>query len=421
MPMQAINEVSKLIGRGNSLSPSLRMTKYAMIGGDNEKKDAVDFVCGAKALDLRPDSIATSIPGAVSFKMKLMGRLIVNQAGGVLENAGLCLHRHFGYPYIPGSALKGIARHAAWLDWEEEEDDDNKSELAKKIALTFGYPTGDEVLDDYLATTLSELFDKNDGEFSSFAGTVSFLPVFPDAAAKLETDVLTCHHMDYYSGKTDRALDNESPNPQFFPCVAEGATFTFSVAPLRRSRKLDFDPLAFAVKYLKIGVDDQGVGAKTSAGYGWFQEDPAIKIAEEARIAEEERIREEEKRLENEIVQVEKRNKQLLDEIEQEKAEEARIAEKLRSALVDIGFSALGGSMDLGKILSLAGKLQEAQNGALSEEEKAELVKLLKASHEATGGKDNNWKKKSKSKDTWKKIRVLLDDVQANALREELS
>ena len=37
---------------------------------------------------------------------QLQARLMVNMAGGVMENAGLCLDR-FGLPYIPGSAVKG--------------------------------------------------------------------------------------------------------------------------------------------------------------------------------------------------------------------------------------------------------------------------------------------------------------------------
>src|SRR5438034_1425306 len=46
---------------------------------------------------------------------------MVNMAGGVMENAGLCLDR-FGLPYIPGSAVKGCARRAALaalLEWCE--------------------------------------------------------------------------------------------------------------------------------------------------------------------------------------------------------------------------------------------------------------------------------------------------------------
>lgn len=43
---------------------------------------------------------------------QLQSRLMVNMAGGVMENAGLCLDR-FGLPYIPGTAVKGCARRAA--------------------------------------------------------------------------------------------------------------------------------------------------------------------------------------------------------------------------------------------------------------------------------------------------------------------
>ena len=43
---------------------------------------------------------------------QLQSRLLVNMAGGVMENAGLCLDR-FGLPCIPGSAVKGCARRAA--------------------------------------------------------------------------------------------------------------------------------------------------------------------------------------------------------------------------------------------------------------------------------------------------------------------
>src|SRR3989454_9666269 len=43
---------------------------------------------------------------------QLQSRLMVNMAGGVMENAGLCLDR-FGVPYIPGSAVKGCTRRMA--------------------------------------------------------------------------------------------------------------------------------------------------------------------------------------------------------------------------------------------------------------------------------------------------------------------
>lgn len=278
MPIQATKEVKDLQGLENYLSTSLRLSKFAKVGDANEKRTAINFAIKGVQERFRP---VVRHPLAKTFIMKLGGRMIINQAGGVLENSGLCIHRHFGYPYIPGSAVKGIARHAAWLEWVDAKDANEKLETGEKIAMTFGYPTGDkcpkdpkkqikdklDYLDDYLADKRPELFAK-EGKFATFAGSASFLPAIPEGKAQLETDVLTCHHMDYYAGKTTRALDNESPNPQFFPVVAEDTSFRFAIVPLRNSQNIKF-----AEDYLKRGLEELGIGAKTAAGYGWFSVD----------------------------------------------------------------------------------------------------------------------------------------------------
>ncbi len=270
MPIQMTNEVKELVGRGDCLSPSLRLTKYAFVKTKPEEdkakrnkdhnfnKNIIDFICKAK-----PQEKKTSfeVPNSETLIMKLGARMIINQAGGVLENAGLCIHRFFGFPYIPGSAVKGIARHAAWEEWFYEKKDD--ANFAKQIADTFGYPTGDKSLDNFLK---EEHYD------TKKAGSVSFLTATPIGEAKLETDVLTCHHMDYYNGQLEKALDNESPNPQFFPTVAAETSFKFQIVPLRNSQKNKSDICQFAVKYLKLGLEDNGIGAKTASGYGWFEE-----------------------------------------------------------------------------------------------------------------------------------------------------
>jgi len=322
VPME-VREVLPQDGKG--LSPSLRLTKFAPLRRKDSKKDAIDFLCAAE-----PESFKAVVnpAGAVSHVVTLQSRLIVNQAGGVLENAGLCIHRHFGYPYIPGSAVKGTARHAAWCAWRETEDEVAKLDLARKIGLTFGFPTGDGVpkkdigrensdayLDGYLTQSrVPEWYDKN-GKPIARAGAVSFLAAVPEGTAKLVTDVLCCHHMDYYSTgdkhkdymkkSGGKALDNENPNPQFFPAVESGATFVFTIVPLRRPRGMDFDPLKFAWNWLKRGLEENGAGAKTSAGYGWFEYDEraeAQKLEQEAaerkRKAEQQKKQaEEEKRL----------------------------------------------------------------------------------------------------------------------------
>ena len=322
MPIKAIKEVSDLLGNGDGLSLSLRMTKFAKV--EETGKSPIEFLCGAKthtSARVSSFSVFRSVPSSVSIIMRINSRLIVNHAGGVLENAGLCIHRHFNYPYIPGSAVKGIARHAAWNEWYETRRDD--AELAKKIAITFGYPTGDKCpkkeemsrptkenyLDEYLKIKFPDLFGK-DAKHENYSGSVSFLPAIPhDSNWKLVPDIVNCHHMNYYGGKEPnaKALDTESPNPQFFPAVEAGAIFVFTLLPVPgRDAIPGFNPLGFAKEYLKKGLEEHGIGAKTSSGYGWFEEDVEdtnkLKAeAESARNELEKQKREKEEKLKNPV------------------------------------------------------------------------------------------------------------------------
>ncbi len=314
MIVTATKEVQDALGgRGfpRLTSPSLRLEKFVRISekrdNENLKRDEITDVvkCHNTKRDAFPGAFSPAdLPDAVTLHMKLAYRLIVNQAGGVLENAGLCLHRHFGFPYIPGSAVKGAARHAAWCRW----DDEGEAGQALKIALTFGYPTGDRGLDAVLADDFPELFSKETGKYKTFAGTVAFLPAWPadPKSVKLVTDIVNCHHPKYYSRDPQyintqggRAADDESPNPQFFPAVEAGATFQFVLLPTRRAKNIanefHFDPLEFARDALREACEIHGLGAKTAAGYGWFEPDAQ---AEERAVKEREAREAERKRQE---------------------------------------------------------------------------------------------------------------------------
>lgn len=268
----------------NNESVSLRLSKYLCLG-ENEKMKQIDAVVQCHNSNLREIKYFIH-PKSETLMMELRGRLIVNQAGGVLENAGLCLHRNLNYPYIPGSAVKGCARHYAWEQWKDSEDSEEKKQTAKLIALTFGYPTGDkapemrkrkerlnkeEYLDNYLEIYFPELFGK-DGKYNSFSGSVAFMNAVPYKKAKLVTDILTCHHMKYYNGEIPQALDNEKPNPQPFPAVEEGTTFIFQIVPIKNKADVNF-----AKQMLKEALEVNGIGTKTSAGYGWFEENCALR------------------------------------------------------------------------------------------------------------------------------------------------
>jgi CRISPR type III-B/RAMP module RAMP protein Cmr6 len=228
---------------------------------------------------------------------QLKARLMVNMAGGVMENAGLSLDR-YGLPLIPGSAVKGCARRAALAalrEWCETgakpEGDDNlfskvcdafktPAEMLSVAARTFGWVELDwsnpkSNLSDFhwacngaaetLQSALTLLHPSKE-----FAGSIAFLDARPNRDPGLILDVVTPHHKDYYDGKLKTATETEDPVPVFFPAVKEQAEndhFTFLLIQLRRT---DETLLTFAQESLRTGLEVFGIGAKTNTGYGWF-------------------------------------------------------------------------------------------------------------------------------------------------------
>ena len=244
-------------------SPSLRLTKYASVGlkdnGEKEVNKASEIKavinCPADAGEIfDPSESKARSDRFVTVYARTGDRLMVNMAGGMLENANICLHPHFGYPYIPGSAVKGCARRAAWSELQEVRSGVDREAIEafeKRMRLVFGSVSKDP-----------------DEDFEG--GRVCFFPATPEGKRLLEADVLTCHHPDYYGGRMDEALDTENPNPQFFPAVKKGTLFRFRLAPVKIGVE---DPQALmndAERWLRQALMLYGIGAKTAAGYGWF-------------------------------------------------------------------------------------------------------------------------------------------------------
>lgn len=307
-------------------SPPLRSEKFLHIG-DNSKRCECDAIAAVSKKSKAELGMLTTlfrnpkkVPGELRFMLKLAGRLIINHTGGVLENAGLCLHPHAGIPYIPGSAVKGVARRSAWCEWAnalDAGDEQSGKMMALKIALVFGFPSNDDAFDGYCRKEWPELFDDDRGRHSASQGTIAFMPAMPVEYVEIVTDIVNCHHSKYYNGKQSDPFDNEKPNPQFFPAVEKGAVFEFSVRPLNRAAALAeqvgeycdvsaSNLTCFARESLRRAAEDYGFGSKTSNGYGWFYDDQTAvetitqKVESERQLAEEnlafESLSDEEKR-----------------------------------------------------------------------------------------------------------------------------
>lgn len=259
-------------------NPSLRLAKFVRVGGDGgNKQKELRAVC--KCQETNGAAPQLDLPARTECVWgELRSRLAVNLAGGILENANICLHPHFGYPYLPGSAVKGLARHAAWCEWNKPESD--KQAIARRISTVFGYPTGDDKLDEALKADEEAREAKE-----NHAGCVAFLGAFPEGKASIEVDVLTCHHAKYYSDaeKKPQATDDENPNVQAFPVVASGTVFCFPLVPLRDCGEAEMQA---AKTWLLEAIEVNGAGAKTAAGYGWFK-DLTQKRADDERAEQE--------------------------------------------------------------------------------------------------------------------------------------
>lgn len=224
--------------------PGLQLDKYSSGGTQKDHQgQAVKDVCAAKgdpaALDWATARRAPVLARATTFEARTEGPLTLHLSrASALENAGICLHPLYGFAYLPGSGLKGMARA-----WAETDGTVPKAEWRK----VFGWaPEGR-------------------GDKGGEVGAVVFHDAWPTAWPTLVPDIVNNHHPKYYQGDEPPG-DWMDPVPVQFLAVAPGTTFLFAVGP----RTPDTDPalVAKAVDWLKHALALRGAGAKTNAGYG---------------------------------------------------------------------------------------------------------------------------------------------------------
>lgn len=215
----------------------------------------------------------------------------LSRAGG-LENANCCLHPVYGFAYLPGSGLKGLAAAYAWHLKQTLSEQDQKP-FQEEVQRIFGWGPGSPGVQD---------LDNDDMQ----AGEIIFHDAFATEPPKLEVDVLTCHYPGYYQNgyqKVQAPGDWMSPVPVTFLTIAAGTTFRFKVT--RTHASVPKDLLEAAKRLLLGGLHWLGTGAKTAAGYGWFdgEEDPEWLKKREA-LAKEKLEQEARKNAAEQLVQV---------------------------------------------------------------------------------------------------------------------
>lgn len=162
-----------------------------------------------------------------------------------IEN-GFLFHPTLGVPYVPGTALKQVAQ-----DWAEEN----------------GVPREE----------LNQLFGAEDHG----AGRVAFLDALPCGRVTLTAEQITNHYKGYYQNVVPgEPINNEMHQPADWyepipvtllaldASLAKPQSFRFGIVRLRDATDNDFKK---ALEWLTLGLEVNGVGARTTLGFGRFE------------------------------------------------------------------------------------------------------------------------------------------------------
>jgi CRISPR-associated protein Cmr6 len=174
--------------------------------------------------------------GAQSKRARTLGRIAIGLGNESVIETAITLHHTYGVPYLPGSALKGLAAGFAAQrlgpDWQES---------SAAYRTVFG-------------TTAQ-------------AGYVTFFDAypFPQPKSLLQPDIMAIHHPGYYqkAGESPPA-DWDDPNLVPFP-TATGA-YLIALAGPRAPWADAWVTTTFQI--LGFALAELGIGAKTSSGYG---------------------------------------------------------------------------------------------------------------------------------------------------------
>lgn len=216
-----------------------------------------------------------------NLSAKINGRLYTGLALGQTLETGAMTHHTYGMPMIAGSSIKGAVRHYTEQLFAERDENNNIRYRDKQI-----------IIQDDKKYVLDILFGKDD---SSNAGYLVWhdawwiAPVTSDMklsqgenARPFASEIVTVHHQKYYQGDMKEALDIESPIPN--QQIAIQGEFYFSIEGEEQWAE-------FAKLLLTRMLQEQGVGAKGSNGYGYFEEssrliNPYLEVIEERKNAQ---------------------------------------------------------------------------------------------------------------------------------------
>lgn len=346
---------------GGDMNLGLRMTKDIRFGEDSKGKRVFNLYRGAggandvdfalpsfadvpfEQLAARQRGLASAYPTRLRLTVEQpdSSRLVIGMGQASVYENGFTLHPVFGCPYLPGSSLKGITRRT-YID--EYHDGDEGAALADQTFCDLFGCTGDtEVqLEGGKKRTYPSYYKTHGGgeDLGDRRGALVFFDALPTQAPRVVVDILTPHYAPYYKDALPPA-DIYNPIPVQFLAV-EGGRFEVLMGldagrgPVAQAADGgERNGFARAMAALRLALEDDGIGGKTTVGYGRFAVvgEPHFKTDDKEVMQREDERRKaaeaERKRVEREA-QAEKQR--IADEAAAAKAAEAKASSGVLSA-----------------------------------------------------------------------------------------
>lgn len=207
------------------------------------------------------------------IELASQSRLLLHPASNEsVTDGSLLLHHTYGVPYLPGSALKGVARARLLAAAGSAEAPEQKAQLEGWSDGLLGFVRGGKAARPSRSAAGAEAKAKIQASRVDFLDAL-WMP--PEGAARtrgngtpLALDVVTPHHPDYYtagSGARRWPTDGDSPKPVLRLTIAPRVRF-LAVAEAAAEVQPWLDWLIDSV--LLPALEEDGIGAWTSAGYG---------------------------------------------------------------------------------------------------------------------------------------------------------
>src|SRR5258708_1609120 len=210
---------------------------------EESRRDLIEEVCALpipmayRSYFERWQKVLTEEYGAQIRRAQVKGRMIVGLGSESVLETSISLHRTYGVPYIPGSALKGLAANYARLRLDED-----WKKGGKYYKIVFG--------------------DTDDAGYISFFDAL-YIPDTGYEGKALYPDVITVHHQEYYQNAKVAPADRDNPNPVPFL----SATGIYLIALAAPDLQAPDRWLAVPFKIIEKALKTFCVGAKTSSGY----------------------------------------------------------------------------------------------------------------------------------------------------------